>query len=75
MSPSDASMGVPNDSNIQFVFSESVTTGIGSIKIEPATGYGIGTSFIDITSGLILFHKQMFLMIHLLLILHQILVI
>ena len=57
MSPSDASMGVPNDSNIQFVFSESVTTGIGSIKIEPATGYGIGTSFIDITSGLITFSQ------------------
>ena len=57
MSPSDASMNVPNDSNIQFVFSETVTAGIGSVKIEPASGYGIGTSFIDITSGLITFSQ------------------
>ena len=57
LTPNDGSIVVANDSNIQFVFNESVTTGIGSIKIEPANGYGIGTTFIDITSGLINFSQ------------------
>ena len=51
MSPSDGSMISANDSNIQFVFSEGITAGIGNIKIEPASDSGLSNTLIDITSG------------------------
>ena len=51
MSPGDGATISANDSNIQFVFSEGITAGIGNIKIEPASGSGLSNTLIDITSG------------------------